>query len=66
MPKYASDLSTHPEPPKTREELVYRVRDVLKDPRPRNIGDIADIVRTDTNSVADALNQIHREDHPFG
>jgi hypothetical protein len=61
--KYRIDVDgTHPvytEPPKTREELDFRVREIKSRPNGgRNIGDYADLTKTDTSAITSSLDRI--------
>ena len=49
--KYASD-KYYSEPPKTQEELDFRIREIHTRPGGgRNVGDYADLAKTDTQAV---------------
>lgn len=46
-------------PPKSREELDFRVREIkTRAGGGRNIGDYADIAKTDTHAITDSLSRI--------
>lgn len=70
MPKYMDDVNgKHPiyrEPPKSREELDFRTREIKSRPAGgRNLGDYADIAKTDTAAMSDSWSRVDKEDGKY-